>query len=233
MRRVLLAYNPVMPSPELRRFRFGSIAVVMVATVVLSGCSGASVGATEGTNAATPSSSPTAAPVALGSQVLIDGTGLSFASDDGEIVDSVAYTDDPVEARDRLTEWLASTPSTTSTVSDHYCAPTTDPIVSDDWGTGLVLTHLSPGGDAGYRFTVSATVASVGEFEVGTPQGFAVGDSAGDLIAAIPGVDADLEAGVTRVYYDQPDAGWTAYAWGWEGGAIEEIRAPYGLVETC
>jgi hypothetical protein len=209
--------------------------MLVVAAAALSGCAASAT--SDGSVAATPTASPTATPspppVALGSQVFIDGTGLSFASDDGEIVDSVSFTADPVEARDRVTEWLASTPTTTSTVSTHYCALTTDPIVTDVWRDGLSLTHLSFGEDAGYRFSVDLTVPSVGEVEVGTPQGFGVGDLPAELIAAIPGVDTDMESGVTRVYYDQPDAGWSAYAWAREGGAIEQIRAPYPLVETC
>jgi hypothetical protein len=218
--------------------RRSSSVLLVVAMAALTGCAASATSpASDGSVAATPTASPTATPspppVALGSQVFIDGTGLSFASDDGEIVDSVAFTADPVEARDRVTEWLASTPTTTSTVSTHYCAVTTDPIITDVWGDGLSMTHLSFGEEAGYRFSVALSVPSVGEVEVGTPQGFGVGDSTVELIAAIPGVDADMDSGVTRVYYDQPDAGWTAYAWGWEGGPIEQIRAPYSLVETC
>lgn len=228
---------------SLARFRRGSALAIatLVPCTLLTGCASVSSSPTDpptpsmSTAAPIPTSSPTSSSdIAKGSRIIIDGTGISFASEKGLILDSVAYTADPFTARDRLTEWLGSVPRTTSVVSEHYCAPATrDPIITDVWGPGLSLTHLPPNGWERYRFAVTATSASVGDIALSTPHGFSVGESPDDLIAGTPGVETDLGSGVTRVYYDQPDPGWTAYAWAWEGGPIHEILAPYALEEWC
>ncbi len=190
-----------------------------------------------------PVASAPSAPVAsdvpepVATRLVIDGSGLDLMDAVGTVIDSVRFDTDPITARSQFTAWFGASPATTSIVSDHYCADSTDPVVTDSWGgDALRVTHSGPFWlERGVRFHVSVLAAAVGDLSLETPQGFGVGDSAEALITSIPGVTTGdpEEEGVTRVYYDKPNAEYGAYAWAPADGVLTQIISPYQFEETC
>ena len=156
---------------------------------------------------------------------------------DGEEIESLAFSTAPLEARARLTEWFGTQPVTTETEPTHYCAESGRPIVTDAWGDDFFIVHTGTlWAHYDVRFAAYVSGAAVGGLDMEAFDGSAVGDPPEALLAALPsrpGAFSEEEPGLKRIYFDVPNAYYSAYAYALKGGPINQIIAPYALEESC
>ena len=156
---------------------------------------------------------------------------------DNSAIESIPFSADPFQARDTLTNWFGTSPTTTEVGGGHYCSETGAPIVVDTWGGGFAMIHSGPSwNELGVAFTLDVSVAEVGGLAIAAPDGSTIGDDPAGLIAALPdlrGAFVEQDPGLDRIYFDSTNADYAAYTYAFAGKGLQQIISPYMLEEYC
>lgn len=168
--------------------------VALIAAVALAGCTSPAPEPTE----AAPSPSQTVAPSDGPPSVVITADGFQVRDAAGDVTTTIELGDDSQSAVDALTAAFGTEPTESSF---EVCG---DTVFDWDGVQVYVLGHQPAAPFVTTQLIVET--ASIGDVAVATDSGFAVGDPAADIIAALP-ADQEWGNGTSFIWDKLSDVG--------------------------